>query len=270
MVPSLSRVTSLKIDVAFCESIELAEAAGLRSAVEFGRTAYPDRGLITEDIAGGMMAYAGPDSPFNQAQGLGIRAPLTERDIETIVDFYHSRSTAARIILTPLANIEASVLVARRGFVMEEFTNTMALDLSDAAFERDARVDVCSDPKLWSYHSARAFGNGAEPDEPMLFISELMAAHPNVAPLMLRENGSIAATACFALENSGIAALFAASTAPEFRGRGYQSALISDRLARAREARTQLPPLRFRTAVHAFDLDFETVSITFRTIDERG
>jgi GNAT superfamily N-acetyltransferase len=232
----LSRVTSLKIDVAFCESIELAEAAGLRSAVQFGRGAYPDRGLLTEDVAGGMMAYAGADSPFNQAQGIGIRVPVSERDIDTIVEFYHSRSTAARIILTPLANLEASSLVARRGFVIEEFSNTMSLDLSDVQLERDARVEVCTDPKVWSYHSARAFGNGGEPDEPMLFIGELMAAHPNVVPLMVREDGAIAATACFAVENNGIAALFAASTAPEYRGRGYQSALICDRLARAREA----------------------------------
>jgi len=87
----------MRVDRAFCASIELAEANGLRSAVDFGRTAYPDRDLVTADIAGGMMAYAGPDSPFNQAMGIGVRTPLTERDVDAIVDFYRSRNTAAKV-----------------------------------------------------------------------------------------------------------------------------------------------------------------------------
>lgn len=226
----------VRVDVRFGESIELAEANGLRSAVDFGRTAYPDRGLVTADIAGGMMAYAGPDSPFNQAMGIGFRAPLTQPDVDEIVDFYRSRNAAAKVALSPMANLEAPSLLARRGFTVEEYANVMALDASEIRCERDSRVETCSVPATWAYASAKSFADGAEPDDAMLFISELMAAHPGVAALMIRDKGEIAATACFALENGGIGALFAASTSPQSRGKGFQMALIRDRLARARES----------------------------------
>lgn len=226
----------VKIDRAFCETIELAEASGLRSAVDFGRTAYPDRGLVTADIAGGMMAYAGPDSPFNQAIGIGFRTPLTQRDVDEIVAFYSSRNTAAKVALSPLANVEAPSLLAKRGFMVEEHSNVMAIGVSEIRCERDARVETCNVPATWAYASAKSFADGAEPDDAMLFVSELMAAHPTVTALMIRDKGEIAATACFALESGGIGALFAASTSPQSRGKGFQTALIRDRLARAREA----------------------------------
>jgi len=113
--------------------------------------------------------------------------------------------------------------------------NVMALDASEIRCERDSRVQVCSIPATWAYASAKSFADDAEPDDAMLFVSELMAAHPRVTALMILDKGELAATACYALEAGGIAALFAASTSPQSRGKGLQTALIRDRLARARE-----------------------------------
>lgn len=224
------------IDLDFCKRIERAEARGIRSAVEHGRDAFPERGLFVTEIAGASVCFAGVDSPFSQTVGLGIDGDVEDSDIEAIIDVYRSRGAQTRIIASPAAGEALVRKLAGFGFQLDEYANQLVADLADVRARRDSRVEVCTDANAWAQHSARAFEDGNEPSEALRFISLLMATHPSVRPLVLRENGEIATTACVAVEEDGIAALFATSTKPEARGRGYQTAIIQDRLARAIEA----------------------------------
>jgi GNAT superfamily N-acetyltransferase len=230
----------MNIDADFCRRIERAEARGWRSALEFGRDALPDRGLIVTGIGGATVCFSGPDSFFSQTVGIGIDSEVTDEDIEAIAEFYNSRGTDARIIATPIAGDELARKFIAHGFTIEEYENALAGDLTQMKGERDERVEVCSDPELWAQKSARAFEDGNDPGEALLFGSFLMASHPNVSALALRENGHIVTTGCIALEPDSIAGLFATSTAPAARGRGYQTALIRDRIARAREGGSRI------------------------------
>ena len=225
----------MNIDLDFCKRIERAESRGWRSALEFGREAFPDRGLIVTEIGGATVCFSGPDSFFTQAVGIGIDAEVRDEELDAIAEFYHSRGADARIIATPIAGDNLARMLIDRGFTIEEYENALAGDLTAMHAERDARVDVCSDPREWVEHSARAFSDGEDPADGLLFGSFLMASHPNVSALALRENGEIVATGCVAVEPDSIAGLFATSTAPSARGHGYQTALIRDRIARARE-----------------------------------
>lgn len=225
-----------RIDLDFCKRIERAEARGIRSAVEHGRDAFPERGLFVTEIAGASVCFAGVDSPFSQTVGLGIDAEVNDSDIEAIIDVYRSRGAQARVIASPIAGEALVRKLANFGFQLDEYANVLVADLADVRAARDSRVEICTDAKTWAERSSRGFADGEEPPEPMHFVALLMATHPAVTPLVLRENGEIATTACMAIEEDGIAALFATSTKPEARGRGYQTAMIQDRLARAIEA----------------------------------
>ncbi len=225
----------MKIDLEFCKRIERAESRGWRSALEFGRDAFPDRGLIVADIGGATVCFSGPDSFFSQTVGIGIDAEVRDEDVEAIAEFYHSRGADARIISTPIAGDKLSRTLIDHGFTIEEYENALAGDLTRIRGERDPRVSICTDPDEWAQHSARAFSDGVNPSDALLFGSFLMASHPNVYALALRENGEIMTTAAMAIEPDSVAGLFATSTMPAARERGYQTALISDRIARARE-----------------------------------
>jgi GNAT superfamily N-acetyltransferase len=225
----------VKIDVDFCSRLERAEAVGWRSAIEHGLSAFPNRGLVLTEIAGAPVCYAGADSPFSQGVALGIDTAVRDEDIDAITHFYHSRGAAARVVTSPVAGDELSRTLIRHGFTVEEYENVLAGDLARIGGKRDSRVIVC-EPERWAEHSARAFEDGNEPSDALRFISMLIAMHSSVAPLALHENGKIVATACLGTECQDVAAFFGTSTSPEARGRGYQTALIHDRIARAREA----------------------------------
>lgn len=225
----------MNIDADLCRRIERAEALGWRSALEYGRDAFPDRGLIVTDIGGATVCFSGPDSFFSQTVGIGIDSEVTDEAIEATAEFYHSRNTDARIIATPIAGDDLARQLIAHGFTIEEYENALAGDLTQIDGKRDKRLEICDDPRLWAEKSARAFEDGDDPGDALLFGSYLMASHPNVLALALRENGDIVTTGCIALEPDSIAGFFATSTTPAARGRGYQTALIRDRIARAHE-----------------------------------
>lgn len=225
----------MKIDLDFCKRIERAEARGWHSALDYGRDAFPERDLAVTEIGGATVCFAG-DSFFSQTVGIGIDSNVRDEDLDAIAEFYHSRGVPARIISTPIAGDELARMLIRHGFTIEEYENALAGDLTQIHGERDSRVEVWSEPKEWAEFSARAFEDGKDPGDGLLFGSFMMASHPNVIALALRENGEVMTTGCIANEPDSIAGLFATSTALSARGRGYQTALIQDRIARAREA----------------------------------
>jgi GNAT superfamily N-acetyltransferase len=225
----------LKIDDEFCKHIERGEVLGWRSCLEHGRSAFPDRGIAITEIAGAPVCFAGVDSPFSQSVGLGLNAAVSDEHIQAITEFYHSQSAPARLVTSPVAGDELSRKLIAHGFTVEEYENVLAGDVRRMDGEHDPRVDVCTDAELWAEYSARAFEDGAEPSNALRFISILIASHPDVSALILRENGEIVTTGCLGIERNGVAGFFGTSTSPAARGRGYQTALIRDRIARARE-----------------------------------
>ncbi|MBV9270930.1 MAG: hypothetical protein JO165_07550 [Candidatus Eremiobacteraeota bacterium] len=225
----------MKFDVDLCKRLEEAEAFGLRSAITYAMQTFPDRGIALEEIAGATVAYCGPRSPFNQASGIGVRCSVTDDDVDRIIAFYHSHGETARVEVSPVADAKLPAKLARRGFILADYENALVADLTEICGRRDSRIEVCRDADAWSYASALSFSDSEEPEEQLRFIGILMATHPDVTPLALREAGKIVTTACLGTEMDGIAGFFATSTMPHARGKGYQSAIIGDRIARAQE-----------------------------------
>ena len=143
---------------------------------------------------------------------------------------------SARISASPIAGEDLVRLLLQRGFTLDEYANSLVADLTKVRAARDPRVERCREPGAWAEASARAFCEGTDPAEPLVFVGQIMATHPEVEPLVIREGERIVTTGCWAPKPDGIAALFATSTSPDARGKGYHTALIADRLARAIES----------------------------------
>ena len=84
----------------------------------------------SEPVAGGWMAANGPGSYLNKAAGLGFEAEPTDEDIVRVERFFASRGIEPRVELTIFAPIGFLRRLAERGFVLQEFENTLVLPLT--------------------------------------------------------------------------------------------------------------------------------------------
>jgi hypothetical protein len=181
----------MKLDIALAEKVERAEALALRSIVTHTMQVFPDRGIALEEIGGATVAYCAPQSNFNKAIGLGLRGTVGEDDVERIVEFFHSRGETARVDITPVGDAALAAKLGRRGFVLDDYENALVADLTEISGRRDARVEASTDPDEWSRGFGRAVTAGGVPGEKRPFMRFVMATHPEIIPLLLREDGRI-------------------------------------------------------------------------------
>lgn len=211
-------------DRALALDCEFGERDGLRDCLTRAEPLYPQVGIEMHDVAGGMVAFAGVGSPLSEATAIGIEAPVSAKDVEFITMFFRERGCVPRVTVGPLSDPQLGALLARAGYLPADFRNMLVAKVEHVEGERDPRILETADPQAWGEASARAFADGAEPDEGMRMTGTFMAASGATA-LYACENGEIVATACIAMGSRGIAALFAAATAPQARRKGWQRAM---------------------------------------------
>ena len=70
------------------ETILRCEIAGIRSGIETVRRLYPEVGADSIEVAGGLAAFTGVNSPLTQAYGVGAREPVSRDDVERLSEFF--------------------------------------------------------------------------------------------------------------------------------------------------------------------------------------
>lgn len=214
------------------EAIERAEIRGRRECVAMARRLAPQLNAEIVEIAGGVAPFVGAGSPLSEAAGLGMFAEVSARDVDRLTDFYAERATPPRVAVTPLASLDLFGELVRAGYRPVEHQNVLACEIADIDCERDERIVESQDPWAWGRASAAGFMD-REPTGDELLTGAIIAAIPSVTALELRTGGTVCATGAMDVQGE-YAALFAASTMPDARGRGFQTAMIRDRVARAR------------------------------------
>ncbi|HEY6326281.1 MAG TPA: hypothetical protein VIW73_07200 [Candidatus Cybelea sp.] len=217
------------------EAIRRAEIAGIRCGLETARRLRPDAGVASVEIAGGLAAFMGPDSPLSEAFGVGTNAPVTSAEIAAITEFYESRDSTARVFVSPLAHPTLAAGLAAAGYVPAEYENVLASNAFEPYARRDNRVRATADLHAWARASAGGFLDGAALTPEDEYLALTIADSHGVIALEGIEDRAIVATGAMDVRE-GCSALFAASTMPAFRGRGWHLALIADRIARAPDA----------------------------------
>lgn len=235
---------TLLLDLELARRIELAEARSAVEAAKMLAKARPESGAAVESIAGGFAAYCGANSPITQAVGLGLSGPVSEEEFDQLEGFYKSRQEPVRVETCPLADASLIEQFGRRGYCVTEFSNVMARLISekDAAqgwpepapgitIERAGREQI----DLWTLTVAQGFSENAPVPQELLEVMRMFAQTPGAECYLALVEGKVAGGGTLAIRD-GVAGLFGASTLPDFRKRGVQTALLHARLARAAEA----------------------------------
>ncbi|MGB8886332.1 MAG: GNAT family N-acetyltransferase [Candidatus Korobacteraceae bacterium] len=226
------------VDLEFARRLEMAETV-LPDCVEALRRYDPATPCEAETVAGGVAFFGGQDYPANQMVGMGLYGEVTAQDMDRVEHFFRSRGVPSTIVVSPLSDMSLPALLGERGYRVAEFNSVLIRRISaeepftapaGIVIERATRRNVSS----WTHTLAKGFSQEVTVGED---VFGGFATLPGALAFLARIDGE-AAGGCAGriISEARIAALFGASTLPEFRGRGVQSALIARRLHEASKA----------------------------------
>ena len=227
----------LTIDLA--RELELAEASAAVRCVESAKSGESVQRFAVEPIAGGFAVYCGPDSPVTQAVGLGLHGPVGDEEFDRLESFYFSRRETVRVETCPMADATLINHYKQRGYHVSEFSNMMVRSASEDAKEGlppGVEVRIAANDQLdsWAETVSEGFVEGRPRSPEIVSIMRTFAQVAGTECYLASIDGRVAGGATLAVRGR-IAGLFGASTLPEFRKRGVQTALLRWRLRRASE-----------------------------------
>jgi GNAT superfamily N-acetyltransferase len=224
----------VKIDRAFCDALERAAVTATEAKARHVQTRFPELRGATQDIGGGVAVFAGVGSPLSEAIGIGLWERAGRDEAEELTAFYCDRGAQPRVCVSPYADPDFVGALVELGYAPLEHENALTADLPAIGGLRDERVTGMRDALEWSQAKGRAYAGAASVDEAEARIGLILCTLPESTALEIRISGAIAALGCMEVQGE-IAGFYGSATAPSFRGRGLQSALIADRVARAVE-----------------------------------
>lgn len=223
---------------------EAATAAGRRD---------PGLGAFVRPLAGGAAVFAGPLSPLTKIVGLGFDGGPIEAALAEIEAALAVHRVSPRIELASLADPALAAFLTRRGYVFTGVENVLGRRL--AGFEApppaagvaieasgEEGLDAWLDLAITGFAHPDAEGAGVDESFPREILDAVMrdlAAASGFTRLVARRDGAPAGAASLRIDG-GVALLCGAATLPAHRRRGVQSALVGERLARARLAGCEL------------------------------
>jgi ribosomal protein S18 acetylase RimI-like enzyme len=239
---------SLFCDTALAARIERAEVQLIARASDAARARRGDAVGFARPVAGGVASFAEPDSPFNKVAGLGFAGTPTVAELDAIERAFAEHAAPVQIELANLADPAIGALLTERGYRLVSFENVLGRSLADPPEpvaapgvevrrsgdgELDVWIDVVVEgvahPDEEGVPSHEAFPRDAVERAELDFVAAGIVRYIALLDGVVAGGGSY----CVA---EGIAQLTGAATAPAYRRRGVQSALLAARLADAAAA----------------------------------
>ena len=232
------------LSLELAREIELAEG---RAAVACAENLIASQGNgagAVFAVAGGYAVYCGANSPVTQAVGLGLDGEVSKEEFDGLEEFYFSRKEPVRVETCPMADGSLIENYRERGYHVSEFSNVMVrpVEKSAAAALPDGmeiRKVQEGEMDLWTLTVAQGFAEHFPVTQEILDVMRLFGSGKNTECYFASVDGKIAGGATLALRGR-IAGLFGASTLPQFRNRGVQTALLHARMQRAAEKGCEL------------------------------
>ena len=233
----------LLLDQSLAREIELAEAQAAVACVEKLQELKPEASGAVEPIAGGYAIYCGANSPVTQSVGLGLSGSVSAEEFDRLEKFYFSREEPVRVETCPLADASLFEQYSQRGYRVTEFSNVMALEVTEQRSTVANGIEVRragrDELDLWTLTVSQGFSENFPVTQEILDVMRMFAMAKETECYLARIEGRVVGGATLALRGR-IAGLFGASTLPEFRKRGVQTALLHVRLGRAEQAGCEL------------------------------
>jgi GNAT superfamily N-acetyltransferase len=179
-----------------------------------------------------------------QAVGLGLNGVVSKEEFDRLEEFYFSRNETVRVETCPMADGSLIEHYRERGYHVSEFSNVMVRPVEKsgvAALPAGIEIQRVAEGEidLWTLAVAQGFAEYFPVTQELLSVMRLFADGKNTECYFARVDGKIAGGATLALRGR-IAGLFGASTLPQFRTRGVQTALLEARMQRAAEKGCEL------------------------------
>lgn len=228
-------------DLKLAQRLEEVEAFAAGAYVRRLAQRRPGVDIAVEEVAGGLVVFAGVGSPLSEAKALGLHGPVTDTDLGRMESVFFSRGDPCRIIVCPLADPSLVEGLGRRGYRLSHFESILAMPLDAGHTEGsdtpgiEVRPVGPDEADLY----ARVVGpNFVEPGEPADEIIEMaltmLGAEGSNSFLAWIDGQAVGGGAV--IMRNGLALLAGAATLPPFRNRGVHAALHHARLAHARQS----------------------------------
>lgn len=215
-------------------------------AVEDLRRTHPARDLVAQPALGGLACYAGPGSPMNKVLGIGFAGVPSSEQLDAIEQVFFSRREHVQFEISTLADPGLATALTRRGYAVTGYEQVLGLrlpaDLPEIAQGITIEIaDKNGDGAQNASWIDAAVTGFLTPDEQGAAAHESFDRGPleaifkdAVGDAQYRRwsalvDGQLAGTAAMNLSH-GFAQLCGAATLPEFRRRGVQTALLTERL----------------------------------------
>jgi GNAT superfamily N-acetyltransferase len=232
------------LDLELAREIEMAEAEAAVGCAKQLMEKQADAGGAVERVAGGYAVYCGAGNPITQAVGLGLHGPVSAGEFDQLEAFYFGRNEPVRVETCPLADATLFEFYKERKYFVSEFSNVMVRrvcdgDVMPSGSGIEIRLAGPEELDLWVMTVAQGFAENYPVTQELLGVMKMFASSPQTECYLARIEGRVVGGATLALRGR-IAGLFGASTLPEFRKRGVQTALLQWRLRRAVELKCEL------------------------------
>lgn len=217
-------------DRALAARLEAADAANAIALANAVTETIPDAAF--ESVAGGTALFGGIGSPMTHAMGIGMSGPVSIEELERLEQFFRDRGSASLIDLCPMADPSVIAFVESRPYRVIEFNNVLARRIERHEIFAPApeiRLISQQEAPVWAGVVSQGFAEYMPISEEML---AMMMAPCKVCQCWLAGEAPGEAGAAMIVQN-GVALLTGDSTIPSARGKGWQAALIGERLAAA-------------------------------------
>ena len=225
------------------QKLERTEARANADFVETRARLNPEYGAEWIEVAGTYAMFDGVESPLTQTFGLGMFEETTPAHLDEIETFFKKHDAPVFHEVSPMSDMSLLSLLADRGYRPIEMTSVMYRELSpentDTAEDGSnlfTRVITPGEEDLWATISAGGWATVHESLADFMLAfgrinTQCVGSHPYLAEL---EGEPIAAGMLFIYDD--VCILAGASTIPDGRNRGAQTALLRDRLRSAAES----------------------------------
>ena len=188
---------------------------------------------VSERIGGAYAMFDGAGSPLTQTFCLGMFEPATGSVLTQVEEFFQTCGATVDHEVSPLAGVALLHALVSRGYVPFELSSVLFLELAeqrtDPALNAALSIRVAAEPDHGVYAKAASEGWGGIGD-----LAEMMTRAAGYVGFMVEKGGRVMATAGLVIHER--VALFAgASTIPDARGQGAQTAVLAARLRYAAE-----------------------------------
>lgn len=224
------------------QKLERTEARASASFVEARARIAPETGAEWIEVAGAYAMFDGTHSPLTQTFGLGIFDPVTGRELDELETFFKRHDAPVFHEVSPLADAELMVLLNERGYQPCELTSIMFQELGDenpldlaVNPQIKTRIVETGEAEIWAQTSANGWASEMEELGEFMFNLGRISANTKGGFPFLAELDDTPISAGMLFIYDDVAILAGASTVPEGRRKGAQSALLDARLRFAGE-----------------------------------